>query len=310
MKWSNNALDEKVGKEGLTYAKEEDLKLLQAIRIACDKRHIQPSTLGTLGKQKIQRGLWEEISGHLLHRSVESVYHRTLNLLDPHKTGLWTQEEVDQLRALCEEHNNDWKKIQELIGRRSSDCYYKYINIIHYDWTVFDNKYDLFTHHEVELLRQELRKQVKIKESKPSFLDISEKVRETKTVIPWRKITKKFSFRLPDVIAKKYYGLVLAEEKKKNYIISLQNESSKSGKNKPAFEGIQKRRCLDVMIIAAEMSTMASNKRKESPVENQKEPKNRKKKKIDQTNAHKEDKAAKKKKKKIEAKNIQKIMIL
>merc|ERR1719506_828830 len=80
--------------------------------------------IGDLRKKENQkyRGLWREIAQRLPERTETSVYRRGMRLLNPFKTGAWSEGEMKLLAELVEKYGAKWTRIQSEVNRSAEAC--------------------------------------------------------------------------------------------------------------------------------------------------------------------------------------------
>lgn len=89
---------------------------------------------GAADKERLRR-VWLELAEALPHRSPKQVWAAVTRRLHEAKgQGRWSQEEVDQLRGLVQQHGTAWTDIGAVLGRAPEECKDKCVGIGIGDW--------------------------------------------------------------------------------------------------------------------------------------------------------------------------------
>ena len=267
-----NAFGEKLTSVKGRFDKGEDDIILKSLAIGLKKRGMSVSEIGTKSRYD---GLFREIAEQLPDRSVERVYDRAKILINPHKVGPWSNDEIYQLKESVK-LGESWKSIEEKLNRSANNCRHQARRLNEINWDNYKLA-EQFSDDELERLRQELISVLGMENKNATFLQIDNATRNSQKNdkmrgIPWSKIVLKFPGRSNAVLKKKYDELIVidqaARKVKKEEIIYGSNkgthipqDTASDNKNnddqkeeKQLFKGIKKKHCLDVMIIAVETS--------------------------------------------------------
>mmetsp|Transcript_18945 Transcript_18945/g.42087 ORF Transcript_18945/g.42087 Transcript_18945/m.42087 type:complete len:321 (-) Transcript_18945:119-1081(-) len=182
-------------------AEENDI-LFRAINNVCAAKDIDPGELASIGdlrkdENKKYRGVWREIADYLPDRTQASVYRRGIRLLNPYKTGAWSQDEVDALQGLFLTYGPKWSKIQAELNRSAESCADKWREVRgRVDGSdvgsVFSSKVRLtWNEEDTEALRVIIRDELGITEENVSFAQMHAKVEAEGIKLPFTAISKK-----------------------------------------------------------------------------------------------------------------------
>jgi hypothetical protein len=114
------------------WTEEECALLEQSVEQYCSMRGIAASYLCSSDSKTSdedhsrRRGAWIEISKALPHRSVQSIYRKSMRHLGPHRRGEWSKDEVNLLQNLVQHHGKKWATIASVLKRSSESCRDKY----------------------------------------------------------------------------------------------------------------------------------------------------------------------------------------
>ena len=183
------------------FTAEENEILHRAINNVCATKDIDPRELSSIGdlrkdENRKYRGVWKEIADHLPDRTQTSVYRRGIRLVNPCRTGAWSQEEVDVLSRLFETYGPKWSKIQAELNRSAESCADKWREVrrVEAEGEVasFTSKKRLtWSEEDTEALRVIIRDELGITEEKVSFADIYAKVEAEGITLPFTAISRK-----------------------------------------------------------------------------------------------------------------------
>lgn len=194
--WSLNGFGEPVLTGGM-YTPDETRILDRVIREYCASKNVTLTQLcGGDDHKKFDntvRGAWKEISKCLPHRTVLSVYRKSIRKYHGMMRGKWSEEEVVSLFRLVDIHGRRWRLIQGKLGRSDVDCRNKYescnTNYHRGKWSVED----------IELLIQKVRESLDVpfeKEENEKDMDVREinlYTIENDTKISWVAVSNKIN---------------------------------------------------------------------------------------------------------------------
>lgn len=191
--WSLNGLGEPVLTGGM-YTPDETRTLDHAVRDYCASMNVSLTQLcGGDDHKKFDtsiRGAWKEISKCLPHRTVLSVYRKSIRKYHGMTRGKWSEEEVVSLFRLVDIHGRRWRLIQGKLGRSDVDCRNKYescnTNYQRGKWSVDD----------IDLLLQKVRESLDVppREENEKDMDVREinlYTIENDTKISWVAVSNK-----------------------------------------------------------------------------------------------------------------------
>ncbi|KAL7534866.1 hypothetical protein ACHAXR_006132 [Thalassiosira sp. AJA248-18] len=212
--WSLNGYGEPVFTGGM-YLPDEARTLEKTVKDYCASKNVTLSELcggqdHTVHDKRI-RGAWQEIAQCLPHRTVLSVYRRSLRQFHGMTKGTWSEEEVESLFHLVNLHGHRWKVISDKIGRSSIDCRVKFFGMNDQfqrgKWSV-DN---------VELLLRQVRAALDLPRKDMDVREINQWTLENNSKIPWTAISCKVGRRRQDC----YYKWKQMTKRSNNKAIQL-----------------------------------------------------------------------------------------
>ena len=180
--WSLNAFGEPVFTGGL-YTPSEIDTLVSAVHDYCASRSVTPQELCGENHNKAVRGAWHQIAQCLPHRTVVSVYRRALRQFSGHTTGQWTEEERSSLFRLVELHGNQWKTIQDALGRSAHHCRSKFLE------SQDEFEKGRWSVQQMERLLSSVRDVLQVPTEDMDVRQINQWTLETKSKIPWTVVS-------------------------------------------------------------------------------------------------------------------------
>lgn len=180
--WSLNGFGEPVFTGGL-YSREEIRTLAATVKDYCASRNVTPSELCGEHHLKAVRGAWHEIAQSLPHRTVLSVYRRSLRMFAGHTTGKWSDEEVATLSHLVELHGQKWKTIQDKLGRSAHNCRSKFFDM--------NDEFERgrWSEKKIKLLLRVVRDVLDVPRGDMDVREINQWTLENNSKIPWTIIS-------------------------------------------------------------------------------------------------------------------------
>ena len=176
--WSLNGFGEPVFTGGL-YSREEIRTLTATVKDYCASRNVTPMELCGEHHLKAVRGAWHEIAQALPHRTVLSVYRRSLRMFAGHATGKWSDEEVTALSRLVELHGQKWKTIQDKLGRSAHNCRSKFFDM--------NDEFERgrWSEQKIKLLLRVVRDVLGVPREDMDVREINQWTLENNSKIPW-----------------------------------------------------------------------------------------------------------------------------
>mmetsp|Transcript_17146 Transcript_17146/g.25590 ORF Transcript_17146/g.25590 Transcript_17146/m.25590 type:complete len:455 (-) Transcript_17146:3260-4624(-) len=186
----NNGFGEFVGKTKGKFSHEDSKKVRETIETYCRSHNITVNKLcsETDNRSDNLRGAWREIAQVLPDRTVQSVYRHGMRIMHPFKRGVWTAEELLQLRSLVLQHGNKWAEIAAKMNRSSDSCRDKHREFCS------DYTRGRWNEEETKKLEKLLRDYLKVGDD----MDMAQmgKLVESKGVtVPWELLSKKMGSR-------------------------------------------------------------------------------------------------------------------
>ncbi|KAL7547387.1 hypothetical protein ACHAWF_010694 [Thalassiosira exigua] len=186
--WSLNGYGQPVLTGG-KYLPDEIHTLDETVKDYCASKNVTLTELCGGDDHRVHnasvRGAWQEIARCLPHRTVLSVYKRSLRQFHGLKRGPWSKEEVDSLLHLVELHGHRWKTIQDVLGRSATDCRVKFFAV---NDKVHRGKWSV---ENVDLLLKTVRRALKVPHDGMDVREINQWTLKHDTKIPWTSIGRR-----------------------------------------------------------------------------------------------------------------------
>mmetsp|Transcript_34867 Transcript_34867/g.74334 ORF Transcript_34867/g.74334 Transcript_34867/m.74334 type:complete len:383 (-) Transcript_34867:86-1234(-) len=193
--WSLNGYGQPVFTGGM-YDRNEARTLERTVKDYCASKNVTLSQLcggddHTVHNKSV-RGAWKEIAQCLPHRTVLSVYRRSLRQFHGMTRGKWSEEEVASLFHLVDVHGHRWKLIQDKLARSATDCRVKFFDLNdQFERGKWSTKF-------VELLLQSVRAALNLPRNNMDVRELNQWTLEHDSKIPWTAISFKVRRRRSD----------------------------------------------------------------------------------------------------------------
>lgn len=129
--WYYNGFGERIIPYLGLFSLEESNLIRKAIENHCKTYDIPVEDFCDSTRDFEKQGLgggckWKAVAQVLPNRTVSSIRRHGIRIMHPFKRGVWTNEEVELLKALVKEHGKKWVQIQLELRRSSEACRDKY----------------------------------------------------------------------------------------------------------------------------------------------------------------------------------------